>query len=104
MLTLLFFFFKKKTAYELRISDWSSDVCSSDLLRINVRNNSGATILNGRPTRITGAIGNLPTVALDDGQGTIRGITTEDILNNANGHITVFGQIGRTSCRGRVCP
>src|SRR3546814_2046738 len=28
----MFFFFKKKTAYEMRISDWSSDVCSSDLL------------------------------------------------------------------------
>src|SRR3546814_2685641 len=28
---VLFFFFKQKTAYELRISDWSSDVCSSDL-------------------------------------------------------------------------
>src|SRR3546814_14626860 len=28
---LLFFFFKQKTAYEMRISDWSSDVCSSDL-------------------------------------------------------------------------
>src|SRR3546814_6136600 len=28
------FFFKQKTAYELRISDWSSDVCSSDLLRL----------------------------------------------------------------------
>src|SRR3546814_16227450 len=28
---LLFFFFKQKTAYEVRISDWSSDVCSSDL-------------------------------------------------------------------------
>src|SRR3546814_4792304 len=28
----VFFFFKQKTAYELRISDWSSDVCSSDLL------------------------------------------------------------------------
>src|SRR3546814_7902080 len=27
----LFFFFKQKTAYEMRISDWSSDVCSSDL-------------------------------------------------------------------------
>src|SRR3546814_7115418 len=27
------FFFKQKTAYEMRISDWSSDVCSSDLLR-----------------------------------------------------------------------
>src|SRR3546814_8373542 len=29
----LFFFFKQKTAYEMRISDWSSDVCSSDLPR-----------------------------------------------------------------------
>src|SRR3546814_2742224 len=31
LLTDLFFFYKQKTAYELRISDWSSDVCSSDL-------------------------------------------------------------------------
>src|SRR3546814_4488002 len=30
----LFFFFKQKTAYEMRISDWSSDVCSSDLVNI----------------------------------------------------------------------
>src|SRR3546814_3256350 len=30
-LSLSFFFFKQKTAYEMRISDWSSDVCSSDL-------------------------------------------------------------------------
>src|SRR3546814_4808265 len=28
---VFFFFFKQKTAYEMRISDWSSDVCSSDL-------------------------------------------------------------------------
>src|SRR3546814_4626381 len=28
---MFFFFFKQKTAYEMRISDWSSDVCSSDL-------------------------------------------------------------------------
>src|SRR3546814_10084028 len=78
------------------VLDWNSEDNTLDLhtsptssiqvgfeLRINVRNNSGATIVNGRPTRITGAIGNLPTVALDDGQGTIRGITTEDIPNNA---------------------
>src|SRR3546814_4571194 len=32
LLCLLFFFVKQKTAYEMRISDWSSDVCSSDLL------------------------------------------------------------------------
>src|SRR3546814_17181644 len=30
-----FFFFKQKTAYEMRISDWSSDVCSSDLPRLH---------------------------------------------------------------------
>src|SRR3546814_2757703 len=31
MIVFCFFFFKQKTAYEMRISDWSSDVCSSDL-------------------------------------------------------------------------
>src|SRR3546814_3700509 len=36
----LFFFFKQKTAYEMRISDWSSDVCSSDL---SVAASSGKT-------------------------------------------------------------
>src|SRR3546814_13620531 len=30
-----FFFFKQKTAYEMRISDWSSDVCSSDLVEVD---------------------------------------------------------------------
>src|SRR3546814_14702780 len=32
MMCCFFFFFKQKTAYEMRISDWSSDVCSSDLI------------------------------------------------------------------------
>src|SRR3546814_10041770 len=31
LIVVFFFFFKQKTAYEMRISDWSSDVCSSDL-------------------------------------------------------------------------
>src|SRR3546814_10474464 len=31
LVVFVFFFFKQKTAYEMRISDWSSDVCSSDL-------------------------------------------------------------------------
>src|SRR3546814_2253589 len=34
--SFLFFFFKQKTAYEMRISDWSSDVCSSDLQGIDL--------------------------------------------------------------------
>src|SRR3546814_5424572 len=33
---VVFFFFKQKTAYEMRISDWSSDVCSSDLYVVSV--------------------------------------------------------------------
>src|SRR3546814_10595551 len=37
---LLSFFFKQKTAYEMRISDWSSDVCSSDLTSLLQRNNN----------------------------------------------------------------
>src|SRR3546814_7932435 len=32
LVCFVFFFFKQKTAYEMRISDWSSDVCSSDLI------------------------------------------------------------------------
>src|SRR3546814_4238948 len=46
LLVCVFFFFKQKTAYEMRISDWSSDVCSSDLaLKL-----APAFQLNGRNT------------------------------------------------------
>src|SRR3546814_5038585 len=43
----MFFFFKQKTAYEMRISDWSSDVCSSDLMMADVtaRADRGENIL-----------------------------------------------------------
>ncbi len=60
---------------------------------ITVRNNSGATIVNGRPVRITGATGNRPTIALDNGQGLIAGVTTHDIPNNSFGLITSFGLV-----------
>src|SRR3546814_12712871 len=42
-----FFFFKQKTAYEMRISDWSSDVCSSDLLEYLVKGSGPLTIAAG---------------------------------------------------------
>src|SRR3546814_6319795 len=41
----LFFFFKQKTAYEMRISDWSSDVCSSDLLSQQLNTLAGNQLL-----------------------------------------------------------
>src|SRR3546814_3301694 len=46
MCSVCFFFFKQKTAYEMRISDWSSDVCSSDLracaLQVKTRREIGS--------------------------------------------------------------
>src|SRR3546814_4656365 len=44
-LLFFFFFFKQKTAYEMRISDWSSDVCSSDLLLDVLDNNPTLTFI-----------------------------------------------------------
>src|SRR3546814_10882512 len=41
----VFFFFKQKTAYEMRISDWSSDVCSSDLIVRDVVERHGVGLL-----------------------------------------------------------
>src|SRR3546814_7813800 len=46
----VFFFFKQKTAYEMRISDWSSDVCSSDL--INTPDKANAFYLAKLPLKL----------------------------------------------------
>src|SRR3546814_5711483 len=48
LLLYYFFFFKQKTAYEMRISDWSSDVCSSDL--VSGSNSTSSTISSIVPT------------------------------------------------------
>src|SRR3546814_8931132 len=55
MFYYVFFFFKQKTAYEMRISDWSSDVCSSDLKATGPNRacdfRSGKVILQRQMTR-----------------------------------------------------
>src|SRR3546814_8516789 len=59
MIALVFFFFKQKTAYEMRISDWSSDVCSSDLpvLAAPLGGNSGGErLIAGRLPGVMGRI------------------------------------------------
>src|SRR3546814_3285264 len=55
----LFFFFKQKTAYEMRISDWSSDVCSSDL------QSASSTNLTTRSS----AAARVPAMKIDGGLG-----------------------------------
>src|SRR3546814_11927496 len=65
----MFFFFKQKTAYEMRISDWSSDVCSSDL---GSRQLSGDRRIDRRrlavaaELRIGQAVARLAVVGIDD--------------------------------------
>src|SRR3546814_4062599 len=70
-----FFFFKQKTAYEMRISDWSSDVCSSDLEQIVMRNEDVVEEEFGRVLRVhadlvevAAAPKTLGLVGLDDEQ------------------------------------
>src|SRR3546814_4912927 len=58
VLYLFFFFFKQKTAYEMRISDWSSDVCSSDLAALAICAPAFVTafFVGGKMTQVNGAI------------------------------------------------
>src|SRR3546814_7540660 len=51
VLVFLFFFFKQKTAYEMRISDWSSDVCSSDLVERRGDRVPGERFVEGQAER-----------------------------------------------------
>src|SRR3546814_5337966 len=64
-----FFFFKQKTAYEMRISDWSSDVCSSDLLFALRRdpatgkwNQKAVPLADNATVTIAGTIGKRDTI------------------------------------------
>src|SRR3546814_2700953 len=82
-----FFFFKQKTAYEMRISDWSSDVCSSDL--------SGTLMQQLADMR--GELRQLADAAATRLSQT-RSATGARILAIMGGV-----QIGRASCRERVC-
>src|SRR3546814_8338481 len=55
-LVFVFFFCKQKTAYEMRISDWSSDVCSSDLLASPDMQGSVVSLWLAAVDRATGAV------------------------------------------------
>src|SRR3546814_8864440 len=81
---IVFFFFKQKTAYEMRISDWSSDVCSSDLQMaypIQKVHKAHYVLMN-----------------IECDQETLDEFDHGFKFNDA-----VLRQIGRASCRERVC-
>src|SRR3546814_15689089 len=94
----LFYFFKQKTAYEMRISDWSSDVCSSDLM----------TLADARACH-PGLVAMERDEAADRhwlermGQDCIR-YTPHVMLAPPDGiGLDITGEIGRASGRERVC-
>src|SRR3546814_10881328 len=62
LIIVVFFFFKQKTAYEMRISDWSSDVCSSDLASLPERSGelSGGAGRPAKPLRGRAGAGRKP--------------------------------------------
>src|SRR3546814_8787088 len=79
----IFFFFKQKTAYEMRISDWSSDVCSSDLVE-------GDSARTGKALRKDAEAGKATFVSL---LGIDRARQQAQMLiDQAIGHLHGFGQ------------
>src|SRR3546814_5784197 len=74
------FFFKQKTAYEMRISDWSSDVCSSDLPNLSTKR--------------------IPSYR---GPESAYGSDTQYCLDRLSFNSINGAEIGRASCRERVC-
>src|SRR3546814_4896892 len=92
------FFFRQKPAYEMRISDWSSDVCSSDL-PVDV------AIIGGGLAGLTQAIALAShgiSVTVIDREDPVRALAA-----GFDGRVSAIAlasqQIGRASCRDRVC-
>src|SRR3546814_6541710 len=102
LVMLLFFFFKQKTAYEMRISDWSSDVCSSDLpdavRQEFVRATRSLMRIMDERTR-DGYVFRTDLRVRPDPGATPLAIS----IPAAETYYESVGQIGRASCRERVC-
>src|SRR3546814_1039134 len=124
-LLVLFCFFKQKTAYEMRISDWSSDVCSSDLMYCYVHSASCAPAVSARHPLATLCRASLREFAALRGSAVRPGHHIEEdreVLQHAAGQHAQMpdrvvvtqplpgiehdaaAEIGRASCRERGCP
>src|SRR3546814_5852686 len=89
----IFFFFKQKTAYEMRISDWSSDVCSSDL--------GNQSRLAAEQMRSTGNVEDQPVGGVERDERRVARAALRDPVEpcGVGGGV----EIGRASWRERVC-
>src|SRR3546814_7749106 len=96
---MIFFFFKQKTAYEMRISDWSSDVCSSDLSYTDCLTEDDLLVISLAITEFCAA----KEAARNNGMP-----IDPLVVSPRSGRIqrsahSLAAEIGRASCRERVC-
>src|SRR3546814_10821078 len=98
----MFVFFKQNTAYELRISDWSSDVCSSDLLaRAHGPGDSLAD--DAHTVRTHTHVVCTPEQLAAAGTPEAEPPTLTDLLERDLVSDLPAAEIGRAPCRERVC-
>src|SRR3546814_13124580 len=119
--SMFFFFFKQKTAYEMRISDWSSDVCSSDLPG-NVQLYGDATpnvyrpsaTVNGEIITATDIAQRMALIRIANNNVELPPEEVERLRNQVFSNLideklqiqeakAAEIKIGRASCRERVC-
>src|SRR3546814_1936564 len=103
----MFLFFKQKTAYERRISDWSSDVCSSDLPN-QYRVDRDFVFLMASydidPGAATPKIAEMTDFNMWTWNSRVfPGIDSLPVRQGDRVRIRMGNQIGRASCRERVC-
>src|SRR3546814_1613146 len=104
---ILFFFFKQKTAYEMRVSDWSSDVCSSDLPERRAACRALSRTSGRTPFTFHGTPNFMRSPAFRTDGDAFRTPEFRPALEKGNARSCpgerLFNQIGRASCRERVC-
>src|SRR3546814_1220860 len=99
---MVIFFFKQKTAYEMRISDWSSDVCSSDL---NYESAGLERVLRGGQACGSGIC---LTAVVHGTHSAILSLCASGVRfrcasTSVATRLATTNQIGRASCRESVC-
>src|SRR3546814_7257682 len=106
MLFFLCFLFKQKTAYEMRISDWSSDVCSSDLKPAQRMEGAADLALQQRVDERQRLIGVVQHIAHPPpggrGRDCLIGLRTRFQQGIVDAPVE-RPEIGRASCRERAC-
>src|SRR3546814_9032154 len=100
-----FFFFKQKTAYEMRISDWSSDVCSSDLLSVHAECRAPARCIEARVRHLKRAVSrHARSLEMSLLSQRTRNPSIRSLRDHSEGTgVSIVREIGRASCRERVC-